>query len=146
MGELIYDDGGEMLEWASKIIGFEPRPDVVPIGWRENGEIRAVTLYDGFSKCDCNIHIASDGKPHWFRRQFLVASFMHPFAQWDLQRITGLVPAKNTRALKFDLHLGFKQEGYLRKALPDDDLIVLGMLREECRFIPPKYRVKVNHE
>lgn len=145
MGELVYNDDS-LITWAAEKIGFDPRPDVVPIGWRENGEIRAVTLYDGFSKCDCNIHIASDGKPHWFRRQFLIASFMHPFVQWDLQRITGLVPAKNTRALKFDLHLGFKQEGVIRRALQDDDIIILGMLRSECRFIPPEYRVKVNHE
>ena len=71
----------------------------------------------------------------------IVTCFMHPFAQWGLRRVTGLVPAKNTDALRFDLHLGFKQEGYLRHALPDDDLVLLGMLRENCRFIPERYRV-----
>jgi RimJ/RimL family protein N-acetyltransferase len=141
MGQMIYDDGGQMVEWASKIIGFEPRPDVVAVGWRENSELRAVVLYDSFSKCDCNIHIASDEKTGWLSRAFLIAAFMHPFVQWDLRRVTGLVPAKNKKALRFDLHLGFKQEGYLRNALPDDDIIVLGMLREECKYIPQSHRV-----
>lgn len=140
MGEMVYDDSEKMIEWASKIIGFQPRPDVVAIGWRVRGELRAVALYDNFSECDCNMHIASDGKAHWLSRQFLIASFMHPFVQWRLRRVTGLVPAKNKDALRFDLHLGFKQEGYLHHALPDDDLYLLGMLRENCRYIPPEYR------
>ncbi len=140
MGDIVYDDDS-MIPWAIERIGFKPRDDVRAIGWRENEVLRAVTLYDGFSECDCNIHIASDGKPHWLNRGFLVAAFMHPFVQWKLRRVTGLVPAKNTRALRFDLHLGFVREGYLRHALPDDDLVLLGMLRENCRFIPERYRV-----
>lgn len=139
MGEIVYNDES-MIPWAIEKIGFEPRPDVRAIGWRENGSLRAVTLYDGFSECDCNMHIASDGSGNWLRRAFLVASFMHPFVQWRLRRVTGLVPAKNKDALRFDLHLGFKQEGYLQHALPDDDLYLLGMLRENCRYIPPEYR------
>ena len=140
LGEVVYENVDEMVVWASKIIGFQPRPDVTAIGWRESGSLRAVTLYDGFSECDCNIHIASDGSGNWLRRAFLIASFMHPFVQWRLRRVTGLVPAKNKDALLFDLHLGFKQEGYLHQALPDDDLYVLGMLKENCRYIPPEYR------
>ena len=139
MGEIVYDDES-MIPWAIEKIGFEPRPDVRAIGWRESGSLRAVTLYDGFSECDCNIHIASDGSGNWLRRAFLIASFMHPFVQWRLRRVTGLVPAKNKDALRFDLHLGFKQEGYLHHALPDDDIYLLGMLRENCRYIPPEYR------
>ena len=139
MGEIVYDDDS-MIPWAIERIVFKPRDDVRAIGWRENGSLRAVTLYDGFSECDCNMHIASDGSGNWLRRAFLIASFMHPFVQWRLRRVTGLVPAKNKDALRFDLHLGFKQEGYLHHALPDDDLYVLGMLKENCRYIPPEYR------
>ena len=141
MGEVVYENVDEMVVWASKIIGFQPRPDVTAIGWRESGSLRAVTLYDGFSECDCNIHIASDGSGNWLSRQFLIASFMHPFVQWRLRRVTGLVPAKNKDALRFDLHLGFKQEGIVRNALPDDDIILLGMLKSECVYLPRAYRV-----
>ena len=141
MGEVVYENVDEMVVWASKIIGFQPRPDVTAIGWRESGSLRAVALYDNFSECDCNMHIASDGKAHWLSRQFLIASFMHPFVQWRLRRVTGLVPAKNKDALRFDLHLGFKQEGIVRNALPDDDIILLGMLKSECVYLPRAYRV-----
>lgn len=136
----IYDDQERLISWASEVIGFAPRPDVQHMGWQENGVLRAVVLWDGFSECDCNIHIASDGTGRWLRRAFLRAAFMHPFAQWNLRRVTALVPSKNTAALRFDLHLGFKQEGVIRHALPDDDITILGLLREDCRFIPQEYR------
>lgn len=140
MNGFIYGEEARLIEWASERIGFNPRPDAHAIGWQQDGQIRAVTLYDGFSQCDCNIHIASDGTRLWMRRPFLKATFMHPFVQWNLRRLTGLVPSKNTDALKFDLHIGFKQEGVIRHALPDDDIIILGLLREDCRFIPQEYR------
>jgi hypothetical protein len=136
----IYGEQERLIGWASEVIGITPRPDAQAIGWQENGQLRAVTVWDSFSVCDCNIHIASDGTRQWMRKSFLRASFMHPFIQWNLRRVTGLVPAKNTVALAFDLHLGFRQEGICRHALPDDDIIILGLLREDCRFIPKTHR------
>lgn len=136
----IYGDNDRLVGWAAEVIGFTPRNDVQAIGWQENGQLRAVTLWDGFSACDCNIHIASDGSGKWLRRPFLRASFWHPFVQFNLRRVTGLVPAKNAAALRFDLHLGFVREGLIRNALPDDDIIILGMLREDCRFLPENLR------
>ncbi|HEJ7283140.1 acyl-CoA N-acyltransferase [Serratia phage Parlo] len=140
MGSILYENSGELIAWAAEKIGFEPRDDAKAIGWESSGVLRAVTLWDGFSVCDCNIHIASDGSGHWLSRPYLRASFMHPFVQWNMRRVTGLVPSKNSAALRFDLHLGFEREGIIRHALPDDDIIVLGMLRENCRYIPAKYR------
>lgn len=131
----------ELVAWASERIHFTPRTDVKSFGLVSEQGIHAVTLYDNFSEADCNIHIASDGTRHWLSRQYLNMSFYYPFVQWNLRRVTGLVPAKNADALRFDLHLGFEREGYLKHALPDDDLIVLGMTRERfINEIKPKFR------
>lgn len=139
MGELVYNDEN-LIPWASKIIGFTPRSDAKAMGWKESGRLRAVVIWDNFGECDCNIHIAGDGTPHWFKRQFMIALFMHPFVQWNMRRVTGLVASYNTKSLRFTRHIGFVDEGYLKNALPDGDLVVLGMLREHCRFIPQQYR------
>jgi hypothetical protein len=78
---------------------------------------------------------ALSGK-RWLCKAFLGEGFRYPFEQLGCRRVTGLVPGKNKAAQSFDEHLGFTQEGCARKILPDgDDLIIYGMLREECRFL-----------
>lgn len=138
---LIYGDDERLLRWASERIGgLRFRDDATAIGRERGGELVSVCVFDGFSAADCNMHIASDGSRHWLTREFLVACFAYPFIQLKLRRVTGLVPAKNRDALRFDLHLGFQVEGRCRDALPDDDIIILGMLRRECRFLPSEHR------
>ena len=58
----------------------------------------------------------------------------------DVQRVTGLVRAKNLAARRFDEHIGFELEGIMRKAFIDDDLCVYGFLREN--FESHKWRRK----
>lgn len=140
MGQVRYDGQAEMLAWAEAVIGCQFRPDAQCIGWEQDGQLRAVTIFDGFSACDCNMHIASDGSRRWMTREFLFHSFAYPFIQLKLRRVTGLVPAKNKDALRFDHHLGFEVEGVCRHALPDDDIVVMGLLRDSCRYLPSHYR------
>lgn len=138
---LIYGQDERLLNWASsRVGGIQFRPDATAIGWEREGEIRAVVVFDSFSAADCNMHIASDGTKRWMSKELLFAAFAYPFVQCGLRRVTGLVPAKNHAALSFDLHIGFKLEGQCRNALPDDDIIILGMTRGSCRFIAPEYR------
>lgn len=141
--QLIYGQEERLLPWAeARTMGGRFRRDAYAIGLERDGELVAVVVYDGFSETDCNIHIASDGTGRWMNRALLAAAFAYPFTQLGLRRVTGLVPAKNAAALAFDEHLGFVREGYHPRALPDDDLITLGLLREDCRFIPEESRNK----
>lgn len=141
MTEVVYGCEDDLLPWALGVIGLDSfRSDAKAIGLKRDGSIVAVTVFDGFSQCDCNMHIASDGTKRWLNKAFLLASFAYPFQQLGLRRVTGLVPAKNADALRFDMNLGFEFEGRCRDALPDDDIIILGMLRANCRFIPSENR------
>lgn len=138
---LIYGEDERLLRWAQAGMGgLTFRDDATTIGIERNGEISAVAVFDGFSHCDCNIHVNSDGSKRWLTREFLAHVFAYPFIQCGFRRVTALVPASNSDALRFDLKLGFEIEGYCRHAMPDDDIIVLGMLRENCRYIPKEYR------
>ena len=138
---LVYDRTHEMIDWAAERVQAQFRPDAVPIGWAApDGTLRAVTVFDGFSECDCNMHIASDGTRRWLTRGYMRAAFAYPFMQLPLRRVTGLVPASNRAALEFDLRLGFEYEGLCRDALPADDIVILGMRRTCCPFIPERYR------
>jgi RimJ/RimL family protein N-acetyltransferase len=67
-------------------------------------------------------------------RSYLRAVFRYPFVQLGVRRVSGFVPASNAQAIRFNEHLGFKREGLMREALWDDDVIVFGMLRQECKY------------
>ena len=131
----------QLIRWADHVIGGGNfRDDAKCLGLVEGDEVRAVVVYESFGRCTCNMHVASDGSRRWLTRGFIAAAFAYPFIQCNLRRVTGLVPASNTRALHFDIRLGFKLEGTMRNALPDGDMIILGMLREECPFLPEEVR------
>jgi|SRR5213595_165503 len=142
MSRLVYGEDERLLPWAAARIGLESfRPDARTIGLERDGVLVAVVVFDGFSSVDANMHVASDGSARWLNRAFLAACFAYPFVQCRLRRVTGLVPATNRAALRFDEHLGFRREGYHPRATPTGgDLISLGMLREHCRFIPAESR------
>lgn len=135
---LIYGNEDRLLPWASARIGIPSfRRDAFSLGLEKEGELVAVVVFDCFSDTECNLHIASDGTRSWMSKSLLLATFAYPFTQLRLRRVTALVPASNTDAINFDKHIGFVEEGCHRKAAPDgEDMISLGMLREECRWIP----------
>jgi RimJ/RimL family protein N-acetyltransferase len=138
---LIYGQDDRLLPWAAERIGVPSfRDDARAIGIVDGERIRGVVVYDCFGLCDLNMHVASDGSRRWLTREFLAHVFAYPFVQLGMRRVTALVPARNVAALQFDRKLGFCDEGYFRHAMPDDDIVALGMLREDCRFIPKEYR------
>ena len=139
---ICFEQVPERLAWAAEVIGVRGfRDDARMISvLADDGRLRGVVVYDTWGACDVSMHVASDGSARWMTREALVHFFAFPFIQCKLRRVTALVPSKNARALKFDRKLGFVDEGYFPHALPDDDLVALGMLREHCRFIPKKYR------
>ena len=135
---LIYGQDEILLPWACERIGIHRfRDDARAIGRMIDGKIVGVVVYDGFSDCDCNMHVASNGSGHWLSLELLVHSFAYPFLQLEKRRVTAPVSARNKDAIRFNLHLGFKMEGVCKDGAQDDDLIIMGMTRANCRFIPP---------
>lgn len=136
MSTLIYGQEDRLLAWAQERLGVTFRRDAYTIGLERDGRLCAVVVYDTFGPADCCMHIASDGSGKWMTKDLLVSAFAYPFIQLGLRRVTAMVPANNEQAIRFDEHLGFVREGYHPNALPDGDVVSLGMLRETCRFIP----------
>jgi len=129
------------LEWAAEKVGVPHwKPDAVGITARVNEKIVAVVVYEAFSMCDAQMSVASDGSRRWLSRTLLRASFSVPFIIMDLKRVTFLVGSKNERSIKLCIGLGFTVEGRLEDGLPDDDLIVFGMTKRRCPYIPREWR------
>lgn len=126
------------VRWANERINSPGRfpEDTGSIAIMRDGELVAVCVFTEYTGAGVAMNIASDGSKRWMTKSFLRACFEWPFHYLKVARVTGLVRADQPDVMKFDEHLGFKREGVLRKAEPDGtDLIIYGMLREECRWI-----------
>ncbi|WP_143560239.1 GNAT family N-acetyltransferase [Sphingobium sp. IP1] len=133
---IILDEPDRLIAWAAKQFGLNFFSDARAIGWGTLDDIRAVAIYERWTGTDCSVHLVSDQRPGWLSRRFIAAGFTYPFVVGGLHRMTGLVPASNKRALRLNQHFGFRIEGALRRGANDGgDMIVMGMLREECPFI-----------
>lgn len=136
MAELIYNDPARLKAWAAeKYPEAAVEGDTHAMGYEIDGQLVVVCLFNGFTPWECHMHVVSDGSRRWCSRGFLAAAFAYPFVQLGVQRVTALVPAKNTDALVLDLRLGFVPEGVKRAAYGDDDMVVLGMLRDNCKWL-----------
>lgn len=110
-------------------------PDTPNIGFLIDGELVGGVCYNMYTRTGIAMHVAFKRKGCVCKR-FIQAAFRHPFVQLKCRRVTGLVRTDNYEAQRFDEALGFKREGVLRKADDDGcDLIVYGMLAEECKWL-----------
>ena len=137
MSKQIVYNRPEVVEFVSeKIYGGDRFPDDSPsIGVIEDGEVVGGVVYSMYTGNGIMMNVASS-KRSWLTRTFLRAAFAYPFKQLGCTRVSGLVRVDNADAQRFDEHLGFVREGLIRKGDDDGtDLILYGMLKEECRWL-----------
>lgn len=136
--KLSIDNRDDLLTWAAQKIGTPNRwaPDTKAIGvFDDFGVLRAVSAYNMFYDGGCAAHIASDGSRTWANRGVLRAWFEYPFIQLQLNRMTAPIHADNVAAQILALKLGFGFEGRQREGVYGKDVILLGMMKHECRWI-----------
>lgn len=135
----VYGEDDRLREWVEeRIPDCRFREDATAIGIERKGIVQGAVIFDTFSPTSCFIHLASDGSRRWITREFIQRVFAYPFIQLALPRVNCVVSALNHDSLRLTRHFGWTQEGTLREAgTVGEDLIFFGMLRRECRFIPP---------
>ena len=112
----------------------ELSPNAVFLGrLRDDGSIWGVVGFDNFSEYDCEMFMG--GEPGWMSKRLAQAVFFYPFKQLGLKRVSGRVDSNDKRTLAMDKRIGFQVEGCLRSALGDRDIIIVGMLQHECKWI-----------
>ena len=138
MRYLVSNENQRVSAWiAERIPGFEYGSTPYEcIGLANSlGFLIAGVLFENYTHPDIHIHSVVLNKQA-LSREFIGEVFRYAFKQLECERITAPVPARNAAARAFDEHLGFVHEGTMRRKLPNgDDLIIYGMLREECRWL-----------
>lgn len=120
-------EAGEHLRPRFEGVSYIPG-DAVFIG-NKKGAV-AIFNYDGE-----NCEIAMSGDSGWLNRTLIRAIFLQIFEVMSCARVTARVLANNERALSIDTRIGFVLEGRLRSAVDGHDVFILGMLKNECRWI-----------
>lgn len=102
-----------------------------------DGCITAVVVYNSYIRAtSIDMHVAASVTGRWLTRPFLAATFKYPFEQLGVRRVTARIGANNPKAKSFLESLGFLHEGTIRKGWePTVDLLIYGLLKEECRFL-----------
>ena len=121
-----------LKDWAIKHKMPTPQ-DAHYLGQVLDGQIRAVVVYCSFYGKSCMIHVGSEGQ-HWATKDFLKEVFNYPFNTLKLKVIIGTVAGSNTKALRLDRHLGFKDVAFIPDAHDDGDLVILEMRPEYCKW------------
>lgn len=140
MKTVIYGQSKRFVDWfRDKVPDSDFDERAVAIGLEEDGEIIASVVFDMYTGPSICMHVAAVPGKRWMTRDYLWRCFAYPFLQLKCNRITGLVREDNLVAQKFDEHLGFKREGLIRQGATDGtNMILYGMLRDECRFLEIK--------
>ena len=112
--------------------------DFEALGLERDGELIAGVVYNEFTGPDVQMHVAAIPGRRWLTKEFLWFAFAYPFVQLGCVRVSGRVGSKNKDALRLNYHLGFEYEATLKHAILDEDLILLVMWQEKCRFLNMK--------
>lgn len=140
MKRIVWDQPERVMAFVAVRVDAETFKDYAAIGLEKDGELIAGVVFDHKSGANIMMHVASNGTRHWMTPAYMAACFRYAFVQENCNRITGIVRADNIAAQRFDEHLGFKREGLMRQACTDGtDLIVYGMLKDECLYIQGRY-------
>lgn len=118
---------------------FSPNVETV-ISRSENFELYGGVIYDLYSGSSICMHNAGF-KSNWANRSLLWLVFAYPFLQLNCKIVIARVPSTNAQALKLNEHLGFKELCRIPDAVPDGDIVIMVMRREECRWLQMKQPV-----
>jgi RimJ/RimL family protein N-acetyltransferase len=112
---------------------FNPECDHV-ISRSEGGILLGGVIFTGFTGASIGLHVAGFD-PRWINKDMLWITFHYPFEQLGVRKITGTIPSGNRNALLFNAKLGFVEEARVADVFPDEDLIIMSMRREDCRWL-----------
>jgi RimJ/RimL family protein N-acetyltransferase len=122
--------GDEHREYLEARLGYTMQPDSVFIA---NSKPYGVAGFERWTGEDIEVHYT--GERGFLTRAFLRALARYVFVQLGCRRITGRIPSDRPLAARLGLKLGFTHEGTLRKAHNGTDILIFGMLKEECRWL-----------
>lgn len=131
-----FSDHQSVAKWVADLIPHVDNFDkMTTVGITDNhGNPLGAVVYHEYRGNDIQLSCAAVSH-RWLTKETIAVIMRYPFLQLGCKRITALVPVKNTSTRKQLERAGFTQEGIMRKWYDEDDCVVYGMLREECKWL-----------
>jgi RimJ/RimL family protein N-acetyltransferase len=107
----------------------------------DSGALVAGCIYHNYIAQYAGLEISfAAASPRWCTRGTCRALLSYPILQLGCRRVTTVIPHDNTRAIRFNIGLGFAREGTLRHFYaPKRHAVVLGFLASDFeRLFQPK--------
>ena len=132
---LVYHDNERVGQWLLDQIPYVESwsPGHQTIGLERGGKLIAGVVFEHFTGHDIDVSVAVVGG--WVSHTFARAVFRYVFHQLTCRRISCEIAGQNAAMRHIAGRLGFMVEGEKRDAIPGDSLVMMGMLRSECRYI-----------
>jgi hypothetical protein len=96
--------------------------------------VAIAVAYNNFVGKTCCMHTVIQ-RPDMVTRRIVRESFAYPFQTCGCNAVIALVDSVNEAALSFDKKLGFVEVARVPGGGIDGDLIILQMLRGDCRWL-----------
>lgn len=129
--------GAHVGQWVAKRIrgGYSAERSNA-LGLERNGELVAGVIYENWNHKSIWCHIAIDGR---LTPRYLAAIFDYPFNICQVEKIIVPVGSDNEESVRLVEKMGFTEEGRIKDARPEGDLILFTLSRNACRFIGEKH-------
>lgn len=133
---ICWDQNPAYLHFAESVLGvkFDPRAATWLTSLDQGSRILGVVVFSRFTTGNCEITVASRD-PRFITKKFAYAVALYPFGQLGCRRVTAIIAVDNAKSLSLAEQLGFRIEGRLRDWFPSGDAYILGLLREDCKWL-----------
>jgi RimJ/RimL family protein N-acetyltransferase len=109
------------------------------IGLKKNGEFVAGVIYENWHGKSITCHIAVTGR---MTSAYLGAIFYYPFNVCKVGKIIVPVSSANIASIKFVEKMGFQEEARINNAMPDGDMVIFTMPKDQCKYLENRYGKK----
>lgn len=130
---MILVSGAEVEAWLLER-GAKVPPPHAAIGAARDGHIRAAAFFSGYQERNIELSVVVEDASV-ITRSLLRELFTYCFVTADCRRVTAKTRSRNRRAKSQLLRMGFVCEGKLKHFYTNDDALIFGLYRENCRWI-----------
>ena len=102
----------------------------VAIGQQEEGILTAGVIFDRYNKACITSTLAADKR---LSRKFVRAILSYAFDVAKVNCVVNVVSSANHKSIKLTEHFGFKRVAEIPHAMPDGDMVIFSLSRDDCK-------------